>query len=110
MIDVRIVIIKIADRLHNMRTIEAKKEEKRIKKAYETMDIFVPLAYSLGQYELKNELEDLCFKYLKPDEYKRTLELYQMIDVESRDSLNTMLWTIKDLLSKENIPKYLTTI
>ena len=64
MIDIRIVIIKIADRLHNMRTIDVKSPEKRIKKAYETMDIFVPLAYCLGQYELKNELEDLSFKYL----------------------------------------------
>ena len=103
MIDIRIVIIKIADRLHNMRTIEVKPQEKRLKKAYETMDIFVPLAYSLGQYELKNELEDLSFKYLKPEDYKRTLELYQMIDVESRDSLNTMLWTIKSLLTQEGI-------
>ena len=109
MVDIRIVIIKIADRLHNMRTIEVKSPEKRLKKAYETMDIFVPLAYSLGQYELKNELEDLAFKYLKPDDYKRTLELYQMIDVESRDSLNTMLWTIKDLLSKENVENKIKT-
>ena len=109
MIDVRIVIIKIADRLHNMRTIEVKTQEKRLKKAYETMDIFVPLAYSLGQYELKNELEDLAFKYLKPDDYKRTLELYQMIDVESRDSLNTMFWNIKESLSKENINNEIKT-
>ena len=109
MIDVRIVIIKIADRLHNMRTIEVKKEEKQKKKAYETMDIFVPLAYSLGQYELKNELEDLSFKYLKPDEYKKTLELYQMIDIESRDTLNTMLYTIKDLLYKEGIDNKIKT-
>ena len=109
MIDVRIAIIKIADRLHNMRTIEVKPPEKRLKKAYETMDVFVPLAYSLGQYQIKNELEDLSFKYLKPDDYKKTLELYQMIDVESRDTLNTMLWTIKDLLSKENVNNEIKT-
>lgn len=109
MVDVRIVIIKIADRLHNMRTIDVKPPEKRMKKAYETMDIFVPLAYSLGQYELKNELEDLSFKYLKPNDYKKTLELYQMIDIESRDTLNTMLWTIKDLLSKENVDNKIKT-
>jgi len=109
MIDIRIVIIKIADRLHNMRTIEVKPPEKRLKKAYETMDIFVPLAYSLGQYELKNELEDLSFKYLKPEDYKRTLELYQMIDIESRDTLNTMLWRIKELLAKENVDNKIKT-
>lgn len=109
MIDIRIVIIKIADRLHNMRTIEVKAPEKRIKKAYETMDIFVPLAYSLGQYELKNELEDLSFKYLKPDDYKRTLELYQMIDVESRDSLSTMLYTIKNILERDNVDNVIKT-
>ena len=103
MVDVRIVIIKLADRLHNMRTMDAKKEEKRIKKAYETMDIFVPLAYSLGQYEIKNELEDLSFKYLKPEEYRKTLELYQMIDVESRDSLTKMLLTIKEVLDKNGV-------
>ena len=109
MIDIRIVIIKIADRLHNLRTIEVKPPEKRLKKAYETMDIFVPLAYSLGQYEIKNELEDLSFKYLKPEDYKRTLELYQMIDVESRDTLNTMLWNIKNELSKNDVNNKIKT-
>ena len=109
MIDIRIVIIKIADRLHNMRTIEVKPADKRIKKAYETMDIFVPLAYSLGQYEIKNELEDLSFKYLKPEDYKRTLELYQMIDIESRDTLNAMLWNIKNELAKAGVNNKIKT-
>lgn len=107
--DVRIVIIKLADRLHNMRTMDVKKPEKQMKKAYETMEIFVPLAYSLGQYEIKNELEDLSFKYLKPDDYKETLEMYQKVDRESRDALTTMLFTIKDILNKDGVNNNMKT-
>ena len=107
--DVRIVIIKLADRMHNMRTLDVKAEHKRRKKAYETMDIFVPLAYSLGQYEVKNELEDLSFKYLKEDDYKKTLELYRKIDRDSRDSLTTMLFTLKESLNKDNIDNNMKT-
>ena len=67
--DVRIIIIKLADRLHNMRTLEFKSEFKQKENALETMEIFVPLAYYIGAYRIKCELEDLSFKYLKPDIY-----------------------------------------
>lgn len=70
--DIRIIIIKLADRLHNMRTLEFKSEFKQKENALETMEIFVPLAYYLGAYRIKNELEDLSFRYLNKDEYLRT--------------------------------------
>jgi len=103
MIDIRIIIIKLADRLHNMRTLEFKSKEKQKAKSYETMEIFVPLAYALGAYRIKNELEDLSFKYLREDEYERTLELYQKIDRESRDCLTTMSFAIKDEIDSDKV-------
>lgn len=60
-----------ADRLHNMRTLEFKKEFKQKKNALETMGIFIPLAYYIGAYRVKSDLEDLSLRYLKPDMYKK---------------------------------------
>ena len=68
--DVRIIIIKLADRLHNMRTLGFKSEFKQKENALETMEIFVPLAYYIGAYRIKSELEDLSLQYLKPEMYK----------------------------------------
>ncbi len=102
--DVRIIIIKLADRLHNMRTLQFKKEEKQKENALETMEIFVPLSYYIGAYRIKSELEDLSFKYLKPDMYdivsKRKLE----VENDSRDCLENMLFQIKGLLEDNNVP------
>ena len=69
--DPRILIIKLADRLHNMRTLDFKTSEKQIEKAKETMNIYVPLASYIGAYHIKTELEDLSFKYLEPEKYIR---------------------------------------
>lgn len=74
--DVRILIIKLADRLHNMMTLQYKKNPiKQQKKSLETLDIYVPIAENLGLYNVKVELEDKCFMFLKPDEYQRTSDI-----------------------------------
>lgn len=69
--DIRVILIKLADRLHNMRTLEFVPEEKRKRIAQETITIYSPIAGRLGIFRLKNELDDLCFKFLHPKEYER---------------------------------------
>ena len=101
--DVRIIIIKLADRLHNMRTLQYKSEFKQKENSMETMDIFVPLAYYIGSYRIKNELEDLSLQYLYPDKYKQIEEIKNRIEIDSNHCLNEMLLTIKNELNEENI-------
>ena len=82
--DVRIIIIKLCDRLHNMRTLEFKAPEKRIRSANETLNIFVPLAYFIGAFRLKCELEDICLSYLDKESYDalKEKETYILNDYE----------------------------
>src|SRR6187431_3637377 len=68
--DIRVILVKLADRLHNMRTLHHLPEERRIKIAQETLDIYAPIANRLGMSKVKNELEELSFKYLEPKAYE----------------------------------------
>ena len=102
--DVRIIIIKLADRLHNMITLEYKSEFKQKENALETMEIFVPLAYYIGAYRIKSELEDLSLRYLKPDMYKKIEDRKSRLEEESNKCLQEMLFKIQSLLNDKNIP------
>ena len=102
--DVRIIIIKLADRLHNMRTLEFKSEFKQKENSLETMEIFVPLAYYIGAYRIKSELEDISFRYLKPDKYLELLEKLDKSDISNSRCLEEMLLDINDILSCNSIP------
>ena len=104
MLDPRIIIIKLADRLHNMRTLEFKNQESQIRKSLETLEIFVPLAYYVGVNNIKSELEDLCLKYLKPDDFKKSSDLRLQIEEESMPFLNEMVGKVHALLIDNNIP------
>ncbi len=102
--DVRIIIIKLADRLHNMRTLQFKSEFKQKENALETMEIFVPLAYYIGAYRIKSELEDLSLRYLKPSMYQRIKERKLKLEEESADCLQEMLFKIKTILNDSLVP------
>ena len=102
--DVRIIIIKLADRLHNMRTLNYKKANKQKEKSIETMEIYIPFAYYIGAYNLKIELEDLSFKYLKPDDYKRVTEQRSVIKRKYEYILLDMEDKLKRILENKEIP------
>lgn len=102
--DVRIIIIKLADRLHNMRTLQFKSEFKQKENSLETIEIFVPLAYYIGAYRIKSELEDLSLRYLKPDIYKEIEEEKIRTEEANNSILEEMLLTIQKVLNDNNIP------
>lgn len=102
--DVRIIIIKLADRLHNMRTLEYKSEFKQKENALETMEIFSPLAYYLGAYQIKSELEDLSLYYLRKDYYNYISNQLSQL----KDNLDSVMYEtleqIGNTLADNNIP------
>jgi len=102
--DVRIIIIKLADRLHNMRTLEFKSEFKQKENSIETLNIFVPFAYYIGAYRIKSELEDISLRYLNPEKYKEIEDIKIKTEMDSEHALKQMLQDIKSLLEFENIP------
>ena len=102
--DVRVIIIKLADRLHNMRTIDVLSEAKQKKKAKETLEILTPVAHRLGISKLKSELEDLSLRYLKPDAYFDIVEKLNQKKTERDEAVNKMLNEVSQLLNEHNIP------
>ena len=102
--DVRIIIIKLADRLHNMRTLQFKKPAKQKENALETLDIFVPLAYYLGAYRIKSELEDLSLQYLNPTLFNRIAEQKRRVESASGGALEEMLFVLSRMLHDNNLP------
>jgi GTP pyrophosphokinase len=101
--DLRVVLIKLADRLHNMRTLQYLSEDKQQRIAQETMEIYVPLAHRLGIYELKWEMEDLAFRYLNPDEYRRLAGLVAAKRAEREASVKETIDQIDHFLEERDI-------
>ena len=93
--DIRVILIKLADRLHNMRTLQYMKPEKQQEKARETMDIYAPIAMSLGISKVKVELDDLALKYLKPDVYYDLVEKINLKKSEREDYVNQVVGQVK---------------
>ncbi|MCX7873890.1 MAG: bifunctional (p)ppGpp synthetase/guanosine-3',5'-bis(diphosphate) 3'-pyrophosphohydrolase [Caldimicrobium sp.] len=101
--DLRVIIVKLADRLHNMRTLEAMAEHKRKQIAQETLEIYAPLASRLGIDWVKNELEDLSFKYLYPDIYQKLKDEVEKRVAEASEFVEKVKNILLELLQKNNI-------
>src|SRR5512135_524996 len=95
--DVRVILVKLADRLHNMRTLQYLPEDRRIRIARETMDIYAPLAGRLGMSKVKNELEDLAFQYLQPEAYKELASRVQ----DRRKEATAFIESVKSTLNEK---------
>ena len=101
--DMRIIMLKLADRLHNMRTLEFKKKDKQKENALETLRLYAPYANYFGAYRVKEELEDLSLKYINPNEYKKYKEMRLNLEKESMPVLQEMLQKIQKILNSNNI-------
>src|SRR6266536_5545022 len=102
--DIRVVVVKLADRLHNMRTLNHLPEERRVKVAQETRDIYAPIANRLGMSKVKNELEELSFRYLEPQAYE---SLRVRVDAKRRATeglIETLRTTIHAKLVEAQVP------
>ncbi len=102
--DIRVILIKLADRLHNMRTLEALSPERQLALSNETMDVFVPIAHRLGLDVMKSELEDLCLKYLQPARYQEITKLLSKKAKTMGRSLEILKKKIADILFEHKIP------
>lgn len=96
--DLRVILIKFCDRLHNLRTLDALPEDKRLRIAHETMEIYAPIAGLLGIWRLKWQMEDICFKYIYPEEYK---ELEYKYEVEKKTERNQYTQKVKNIIGSK---------
>ncbi len=101
--DLRVILVKLADRLHNMRTIRSMRPEKQVKKARETMDIFAPLAGRMGMQWMREELEDLAFKVINPEARNSIIRRFVNLQRESGDVIGQITTDIRSELEKEGL-------
>ncbi len=101
--DVRVILVKLVDRLHNMRTLEYQPPEKQKKIAQETLEVYAPIAHRLGIAEIKNELEDLCFYYLNNEKYHEIARLVENKKSERDEYVKKMIEDISHTLNERNI-------
>ena len=104
--DIRVIFIKLADRLHNMRTLKSMSPEKQIEKAQETLDIYVPFAGRFGIYKIKWELEDLCLRYLHPDDYYELVKLVNGNRTQRENFMEDVVSEIRAKLEENGIDHY----
>ncbi len=101
--DVRVILIKLADRLHNMRTLQYMKAEKQRRIASETLEVYAPIAHRLGISEIKNELEDIAFMYLNNEKYHEIAHLVEKRKVERDAQVKDMIKDISDMMDEHHI-------
>ena len=102
--DVRVILVKLADRLHNMRTLESLSPDRQKALAKETLEVFTPIAHRLGIYTIQSELEDLSLKYLEPEKYKTILHMLNEKEKNRQESLESLKKRIADILFEKKIP------
>ncbi len=102
--DIRVILVKLADRLHNIRTLKFLPPEKQCSIAHETMEIYVPIAHRLGMYRVKAELEDTSLRFLKPEDFYRIAQLIKQKKHEREEQIQEMEDEIKNALAEYNIP------
>ena len=101
--DIRVVLIKLADRMHNMRTLKAQSPASQRRIAQETLDIYAPLAHRLGVYKIKQELEDLCLRYLDPEGYQNLIVKVGMKRAEREENIQTVMRILGEKIKEMNI-------
>ena len=99
--DLRVILVKFADRLHNMRTLEALPRKKQLKKASETLDLFAPLAHRFGLFTIKSELEDLCLKILDPDAYNHIVQHLERMAEQRQAYINRFIAPLEERLQDD---------
>ncbi|MGD1090840.1 MAG: bifunctional (p)ppGpp synthetase/guanosine-3',5'-bis(diphosphate) 3'-pyrophosphohydrolase [Bryobacteraceae bacterium] len=102
--DIRVIIVKLADRLHNMRTLGCLPREKQLRIAQETLEIYAPIAHRLGMGKIRGELEDLAFRFLEPEASAELLKEFEAVRVENEGFLNEIKHTVEVHLAREGIP------